>query len=44
MKILHPLPQIRHEPIAHENLTYHFEGRGRRLTDVFGSVVKEMLA
>jgi uncharacterized protein (DUF1501 family) len=26
----------------HERLTYHFEGRDRRLTDVFGSVVKEV--
>ncbi len=28
----------------HERLTYHFEGRDRRLTDVFGSVVKEIIA
>ena len=28
----------------HEKLTYHFEGRARRLTDVFGHVVKEVLA
>lgn len=27
----------------HERLTYHFEGRDRRLTDVFGSVVKEVV-
>ena len=26
--------------IDHEKLTYHFEGRARRLTDVFGKVVK----
>ena len=30
--------------LDHENLTYHFEGRARRLTDVFGRVVKEVLA
>ena len=30
--------------LDHEKLTYHFEGRGRRLTDVFGNVVKEVLA
>lgn len=28
----------------HERLTYHFEGRDRRLTDVFGKVVNEVLA
>jgi uncharacterized protein (DUF1501 family) len=27
----------------HEQLTYHFEGRDRRLTDVFGQVVQEVL-
>jgi len=27
----------------HERLTYHFEGRARRLTDVFGNVVKEII-
>jgi len=27
----------------HERLTYHFEGRARRLTDVFGNVVREAL-
>jgi uncharacterized protein (DUF1501 family) len=27
----------------HERLTYHFEGRARRLTDVFGNVVQEAL-
>jgi uncharacterized protein (DUF1501 family) len=26
----------------HEQLTYHFEGRARRLTDVFGHVVDEV--
>jgi hypothetical protein len=26
----------------HEKLTYHFEGRARRLTDVFGNVVDEV--
>ena len=30
--------------LDHENLTYHFEGRARRLTDVFGHVVREVLA
>ncbi|HQU45199.1 MAG TPA: DUF1501 domain-containing protein, partial [Pirellulales bacterium] len=30
--------------LDHEKLTYHFEGRPRRLTDVFGHVVKEVLA
>jgi uncharacterized protein (DUF1501 family) len=30
--------------LDHEKLTYHFEGRARRLTDVFGTVVKEVLA
>ena len=30
--------------LDHERLTYHFEGRARRLTDVFGHVVKEVLA
>ena len=30
--------------LDHEKLTYHFEGRPRRLTDVFGKVVKEVLA
>ena len=29
--------------LDHEDLTYHFEGRGRRLTDVFGHVVQEVL-
>ncbi len=28
----------------HEKLTYHFEGRARRLTDVFGQVVDEVFA
>lgn len=28
----------------HEQLTYHFEGRARRLTDVFGHVVDEVFA
>ena len=28
----------------HEKLTYHFEGRARRLTDVFGHVVDEVFA
>ena len=28
----------------HEKLTYHFEGRARRLTDVFGHVVRDVLA
>jgi uncharacterized protein (DUF1501 family) len=28
----------------HERLTYHFEGRDRRLTDVFGHVVKEVIS
>jgi hypothetical protein len=28
----------------HEQLTYHFEGRARRLTDVFGHVVEEVFA
>ena len=28
----------------HERLTYHFEGRARRLTDVFGNVVNGVLA
>ena len=28
----------------HENLTYHFQGRDFRLTDVFGNVVKDILA
>ena len=30
--------------LDHERLTYHFEGRNRRLTDVFGHVVGEILA
>ena len=30
--------------LDHEKLTYHFEGRARRLTDVFGNVVKGVLA
>jgi len=30
--------------IAHERLTYRFQGRDDRLTDVHGPVVKEMLA
>ena len=30
--------------LDHEKLTYHFEGRARRLTDVFGHVVGEILA
>lgn len=30
--------------LDHEKLTYHFEGRARRLTDVFGTVVKEIIA
>jgi len=29
--------------LDHERLTYHFEGRARRLTDVFGNVVKEII-
>lgn len=29
--------------LDHERLTYHFEGRDRRLTDVFGHVVKEVI-
>lgn len=29
--------------LDHEQLTYHFEGRPRRLTDVFGRVVKDAL-
>jgi uncharacterized protein (DUF1501 family) len=28
----------------HERLTYHFEGRDRRLTDVFGHVVREVIS
>jgi hypothetical protein len=28
----------------HEKLTYHFQGRDFRLTDVSGKVVKEILA
>jgi hypothetical protein len=28
----------------HERLIYHFEGRNRRLTDVFGNVVKEVIS
>ncbi|MEQ8338923.1 MAG: DUF1501 domain-containing protein, partial [Cyclobacteriaceae bacterium] len=28
----------------HEKLTYHFQGRDFRLTDVHGKVVKEVLA
>jgi Protein of unknown function (DUF1501) len=30
--------------IDHERLTYKFQGRYYRLTDVHGNVVKEMLA
>lgn len=30
--------------LDHEQLTYHFEGRSRRLTDVFGHVVKDVLS
>gem|GEM_PF-1533741 len=29
--------------LDHERLTYPFEGRTRRLTDVFGNVVKEII-
>jgi hypothetical protein len=28
----------------HKKLTYHFQGRDFRLTDVFGNVVQKMLA
>lgn len=28
----------------HERLIYHFEGRNRRLIDVFGNVVKEVIS
>ena len=28
----------------HEKLTYHYQGRDFRLTDVHGKVVKEVLA
>jgi ssRNA-specific RNase YbeY (16S rRNA maturation enzyme) len=28
----------------HEQLTYHFQGRDFRLTDVFGNVVPELIA
>jgi len=28
----------------HEKLTYHFQGRDFRLTDVHGKVVKDILA
>jgi hypothetical protein len=30
--------------IDHERLTYKFQGRRYRLTDVFGNVVKDVLA
>jgi uncharacterized protein (DUF1501 family) len=30
--------------INHEKLTYHYSGRNYRLTDVYGNVVKEILA
>ena len=30
--------------LNHEKLTYHFEGRARRLTDVCGNVVNGVLA
>jgi len=29
--------------LDHERLTYHFAGRARRLSDVFGNVVKETI-
>ena len=44
------LPHDRHATLLHalgfdhEKLTYHFEGRARRLTDVFGHVVDEVFA
>ncbi|MCY3006515.1 MAG: DUF1501 domain-containing protein [Planctomycetota bacterium] len=28
----------------HERQTCHFEGRDRRLTDIFGSIVKEVIS
>jgi hypothetical protein len=31
-------------PIGHERLTYRFQGRDFRLTDVHGHVVREILA
>lgn len=30
--------------LEHERLTYHFEGRDRRLAEVFGNVVKEVIS
>ena len=30
--------------LDHENLTYRYDGRDFRLTDVFGNVVNEVLA
>jgi hypothetical protein len=30
--------------LKHENLTYRFNGRDMRLTDVHGTVIKEILA
>jgi hypothetical protein len=30
--------------LDHERLTYFHQGRNERLTDVFGSVVKEIVA
>ncbi|MCB0632574.1 MAG: DUF1501 domain-containing protein, partial [Lewinella sp.] len=30
--------------LDHERLTYHFQGRNFRLTDVHGEVVKDILA
>ena len=30
--------------IDHERLTYHFEGRDYRLTDVFGNVIEGLIA
>jgi len=35
---------LRARGFDHEKLTYHFEGRARRLTDVFGHVVEEVFA
>ena len=46
-RVARPRP-ARHDPaqmgIDHQKLTYRFQGRDFRLTDVAGNVVKDMLA
>ena len=35
---------LRRDPVDHLKLTYRFQGRDFRLTDVAGNVVQKMLA